>query len=60
MKCKNCWICKKSACEYYNNINTNDDVDPTTDFFGLGKKSFGNNKTKRSGGKRPEGPKGFF
>ena len=60
MKCKNCFICKKTSCSIYNNINTNNDVDGDS-WNHYGKTSFGSNKTKRNGGKRPtNSPKGFF
>ena len=59
-QCKNCWICKKTSCNIYNGIDTNNDVDG--DLSSYGKTSFGNsNNTKRNGGQRPSNsPKGFF
>lgn len=60
-QCKNCWICKKTSCEYYNSIDTNNEVDSGS-WSHYGKTNFGNaNNTKKKGGKRPSNsPKGFF
>lgn len=57
--CNNCFFCKREKCPKFQDY----EVDYSTEnneIKDTGKTIFSSNKTKRQGGKRPQGPKGFW